>query len=65
MLARALNKKLFGVLIDPMKTIDALPDQLKGVWQIVDLAGGQDHRLFRAKIPDPSKRDTSPTEIRP
>ena len=52
MLARALNKKLFGVLIDPMKTIDALPDQLKGVWQIVDLAGGQDHRLFRAKTPE-------------
>jgi hypothetical protein len=51
MLARALNKKLFGVLIDPMKTIDALPDQLKGVWQVVDLAGGQDHRLFRAKKP--------------
>jgi WD40 repeat protein len=51
MLARALNKKLFGVLIDPMKTIGSLPDQLKGVWQVVDLAGGQDHRLFRAKMP--------------
>ena len=58
MLARALNKKLFGVLIDPMKTIDALPDQLKGVWQIVDLAGGQDHRLFRAKIPGFRRRGT-------
>jgi hypothetical protein len=51
MLARALNKKLFGLLIDPAKTIDLLPDQLKGVWQLVDLAAGQDHRLFRARMP--------------
>jgi TIR domain len=51
MLARALNKKLFGLLIDPAKTIDTLPDQLRGVWQVIDLAAGQDHRLFRARMP--------------
>jgi formylglycine-generating enzyme required for sulfatase activity len=51
-LARGLNKKLFAALIDPTKTIDSLPDQLKGVWQALNLVGGQDHRQFPARLPD-------------
>ena len=45
-LARGLNKKLFAALIDPGKTIADLPPALTGDWQIVDLTGGQDLRLF-------------------
>ena len=50
-LARGLNKKLFAALIDPTKTIGSLPDELTGVWQIVDLVHGQDLRLFPAQLP--------------
>ena len=50
-LARGLNKRLFAALIDPAKTIDTLPDELRGVWHAVDLAGGQDHKLFAAQLP--------------
>jgi hypothetical protein len=48
-LARGLNKKLFAALIDQAKTIEQLPDELKGVWQIADLVHGQDLRLFPTK----------------
>jgi hypothetical protein len=51
MLARGLNKKLFSVIIDPTRTIGSLPDTFKGVWQVVDLAGGQDHVVFAAQLP--------------
>ena len=50
-LARGLNKKLFAALIDPSITIASLPAELSGVWQIVDLAHGQDLRLFPTKAP--------------
>jgi len=50
-LARGLNKKLFAALIDPTKTIESLPAEVTGVWQIVNLVGGQDHRLFAAQPP--------------
>ena len=50
-LARGLNKKLFATLIDPSITIASLPTELSGVWQIVDLARGQDLRLFRTQAP--------------
>ena len=50
-LARGLNKKLFATLIDPSITIASLPTELSGVWQIVDLAHGQDLRLFRTQAP--------------
>ena len=50
-LARGLNKKLFAALIDSKTTFGSLPDELKGVWQAVNLAGGQDHRLFPAQLP--------------
>ena len=50
-LARGLNKKLFAALIDPEKTIGSLPEELTGVWQIVDLVHGQDLQLFPTKAP--------------
>jgi hypothetical protein len=48
-LARALNKKLFAVIVDAGKSIADLPPELKGTWQVVDLAGGQDGQLMRAQ----------------
>ena len=50
-LARALNKKLFAVIIDRGKLIADLPPELKGTWQVVDLAGGQDGQLTRVRPP--------------
>ena len=50
-LARGLNKKLFAALTDPAMTIASLPDELTGVWQIVDLVHGQDLKLFPAQLP--------------
>jgi hypothetical protein len=50
-LARGLNKKLFAALIDPTRTIASLPEELTGVWQIVDLVHGQDLRLFPTQLP--------------
>ena len=50
-LARGLNKKLFAVLVDLSKTIADLPPELTGVWQVVDLAGGQDLKLFPTARP--------------
>ena len=50
-LARGLNKKLFAALIDPKRTIESLPAELTGVWQIVNLVDGQDLRLFSAQTP--------------
>jgi WD40 repeat protein len=50
-LARGLNKKLFAALIDPADSIESLPEELKGVWQVVDLVGGQDLRLFVTQLP--------------
>ena len=50
-LARGLNKKLFAALIDPGLTMAELPEALTGVWQVVDLAGGQDLQLFPTALP--------------
>src|SRR5262249_12185212 len=49
-LARKLNKRLFGALIEAIG-IDQLPPDLIGAWQIVDLASGQDHTMFRVTLP--------------
>ena len=51
-LARALNKKLFAVLIEPGLGIGALPAEYAGTWQATDLCAGQDARLFRVALPD-------------
>lgn len=50
-LARGLNKKLFAALVDSAKTIADLPPELTDVWQAIDLAGGQDQRLFSTTLP--------------
>jgi tetratricopeptide (TPR) repeat protein len=49
-LARRLNKRLFGVLIEATTLAD-LPADLTGTWQVIDLASGQDHRMFRVTVP--------------
>jgi TIR domain len=50
-LARALNKKLIALVIDLGKSIAELPPELKGTWQVVDLAGGQDGLVLRTLVP--------------
>gem|GEM_PF-425918 len=49
-LAQKLNKRLFGVLIDRLTPSD-VPADLSGTWQLVDLASGQDHKIFRVTLP--------------
>ena len=49
-LARRLNKRLFGVLIEAIPVAD-LPADLTGAWQVVDLASGQDHTMLRVTLP--------------
>ena len=62
-LAHRLNKRLFGVLIEDVP-IAELPPDLTSTWQLVNLAAGSDHQLFRALMPDkrmsPSPRAASP-----
>src|ERR1700757_4466426 len=50
-LAHRLNKRLFGVLIEDIPTAKVPPD-LTSTWQLVNLAAGSDHQLFRAVTPD-------------
>lgn len=49
-LALRLNKRMFGVLIEEIPTSD-LPSDLTASWQVVRLAGGTDHRMFRTILP--------------
>jgi formylglycine-generating enzyme required for sulfatase activity len=49
-LAHHLNKRLFGVLIEDLP-VGELPEELTGTWQIVRLAAGRDHIVFRAVLP--------------
>jgi hypothetical protein len=49
-LARKLNKRLFGLLIEAIPIVE-LPADLSGAWQVVDLASGQDHAMFRVVLP--------------
>jgi len=51
-LARGLNKLLFAVVVDPGLSVTDLPQELKGTWQVVALAGGHDVQLFRAHRPN-------------
>jgi WD40 repeat protein len=50
-LAHRLNKRLFGVLIEDVPLAE-LPPDLTSTWQLVNLAAGSDHQLFRALMPD-------------
>ena len=49
-LARKLDKRVFGVLIEPIDLTE-LPAELTGAYQVVDLASGRDHRQFRVTLP--------------
>jgi len=49
-LAHHLNKRLFGVLIENL-SIEELPQELAGTWQIVRLAAGRDHVMLRVVLP--------------
>ena len=49
-LARHLNKRLLGVLIEDLP-VGELPEELTGTWQIVRLAAGRDHIVLRVVLP--------------
>lgn len=49
-LARRLNKRLLGALIEDLPIAD-LPADLAGNWQLVWLASGRDHVMLRAILP--------------
>jgi hypothetical protein len=49
-LARKLNKRLFGVLVEALPLAE-LPEDLTGTWQLVDLAAGVDHALLKVIMP--------------
>jgi formylglycine-generating enzyme required for sulfatase activity len=50
-LARRLNKRLFGVIIEDGISVDDLPPDVAGTWQLVNLAVGRDHSQFRVTMP--------------
>jgi hypothetical protein len=50
LLARRLNKRVLGVLIEDLGIQD-LPAELTDSWQVVNLAAGTDHRLMQATLP--------------
>ena len=45
-----LNKRLFGVLIEDL-TVEEIPKDLSGEWQLVRLASGRDHVMLHAVVP--------------
>lgn len=51
MLARRLNKRMFGLLIEEDLAIGSLPPDIANVWQVVNLAAGRDHKQFRVSLP--------------
>src|SRR5215831_5033400 len=50
-LARRLNKRLFGVLIEEGQSVSDLPSDVTSTWQVVNLAAGRDHQQFRVTLP--------------
>lgn len=50
-LARRLNKRLFGIVIEDGITVNDLPPDVTETWQLVNLATGRDHRQFRVTMP--------------
>ena len=53
-LARRLNKRIFGLLIEGIAIVD-LPREMTSTWQLVSLISGGDHKMFRATLPDGSE----------
>src|SRR5262245_27690266 len=50
-LARRLNKRLFGVLVEEGLSIADLPRDVTSHWQLVNLARRRDHRTVRVPLP--------------
>ena len=50
-LARRLNKRVFGMLIEELPLAD-IPSEMTRAWQVVSLISGSDHHMFRAILPD-------------
>ena len=55
-LARRLNKRLFGVLIEEISVSD-VPSDVTSTWQLVNLATGRDHQPFRVMLPVTGKEE--------
>lgn len=55
-LAQKLDKRPIGVLIDDLP-FSELPPALPKDWEVVNLAAGRDHELFRVTSPDLSKEE--------
>jgi hypothetical protein len=50
-LARRLNKRLFGILIEEVLAVGDLPADVTSKWQLVNLAAGSDHKQFPVALP--------------
>jgi len=50
-LARRLNKRLFGILIEERIAVGDLPADVTGKWQVINLAAGSDHKQFLVMLP--------------
>jgi hypothetical protein len=50
-LARRLNKRLFGILIEEGLAIGDLPADVTSKWQVINLAAGSDHEQFPVTLP--------------
>ena len=55
LLAKNLNKRIFGVIVDPIP-LEKLPVEMTGEWQLVDLtAGKRDHKVTVTPPPGDNK----------
>jgi formylglycine-generating enzyme required for sulfatase activity len=50
-LARRLNKRLFGILIEEGVSAQELPSDLTATWQVVNLAVGDQRQTFTTRLP--------------
>src|SRR5262249_57947830 len=50
-LARRLNKRLFGILIEEGLAVGDLPTDVTSKWQGINLAAGSDHKQFPGTLP--------------
>jgi hypothetical protein len=50
-LARRLNKRLFGILIEEGLSVGDLPADVTSKWQVINLAAGSDHKQFPVTLP--------------
>src|SRR5215813_4162705 len=50
-LARRLNKRLFGILIEERLAVGDLPADVTSKWQVINLAAGSDHQQFPVTLP--------------